>query len=487
MSLGIDSNDLVTNKDMSRHLREYCSSLQADRSSSSSLLLTGSIQAGAPAFSHSKDAFTRPTDGDMWQDTPIEDNDSFVTQWYDANSSPSRSTMKTFDADSGYPSHTVALERYGNSKVLSLFLIPILILHGQSPWCFLLLAGSPVTPNSASESSKSHHRMNYFRVYLSYFFLHHHHRWISVLTFIYFVLQEALDIEQIKANYKNRPSSLSGIHSRPVPDDLSLIDDTVTPIPEHISEHDGKAKAMPRKALAADNASVQSPLSSSVVSTTTELSTFTMVNSTPLSSRATAATPNRHLSASSQRSDKEFPRPPSVADSTIGGEGRGFSLKDLLGGGPKLDKRSDKRSEKDFSRPSSAAGSASGGEGRRFSLKELLRSGTKSDKDFSRPPSAAGSASGGEGRKFSLKELLSSGPKLTRRKSANSMAESTTGESATLGNKYGVYEKSSVGKGTTAIVKVAHRWDRTEDNLYAVKVSSYSLAPFCRLHYGLVD
>jgi protein-serine/threonine kinase len=115
------------------------------------------------------------------------------------------------------------------------------------------------------------------------------------------------------------------------------------------------------------------------------------------------------------------------------------------------------------------------------------RPSTSSQKSVPRPPSAAGSTSGGEG-KFSLKDLLGGGPKLSRRNSASSKKSissgkagsvkggsqkggSTGGESG-LESKYGVYGKIAVGKGATSIVRLAHKWDRTEDKLYAVKVSS---------------
>jgi protein-serine/threonine kinase len=122
-------------------------------------------------------------------------------------------------------------------------------------------------------------------------------------------------------------------------------------------------------------------------------------------------------------------------------------------------------------------------------------SSQKSDKVISRPPSAAGSASGDE-HKFSLKDLLGSGRRSSRRNSASSKGSSwkggsvkggsqkggsTAGETAALGGKYGVYGKIAVGKGATSIVRLAHKWDRTEDKLYAVKVSS----PLLSLHRSL--
>ena len=101
----------------------------------------------------------------------------------------------------------------------------------------------------------------------------------------------------------------------------------------------------------------------------------------------------------------------------------------------------------------------------------------------SRPPSAAGSV--GEGR-FNLRDLLGP-PKLTRRGSASSKksvsskksesggkAGSTAGES-NFSKKYGVCGKLAIGKGATSVVRLAHKWDRTEEKLYAVKVQSPTL------------
>lgn len=49
-------------------------------------------------------------------------------------------------------------------------------------------------------------------------------------------------------------------------------------------------------------------------------------------------------------------------------------------------------------------------------------------------------------------------------------ARSTAGESTTsLSQKYGVCQKVAIGKGATSVVRLAHKWDRTEERLYAVK------------------
>ncbi|SGY25429.1 BQ5605_C018g08614 [Microbotryum silenes-dioicae] len=42
-------------------------------------------------------------------------------------------------------------------------------------------------------------------------------------------------------------------------------------------------------------------------------------------------------------------------------------------------------------------------------------------------------------------------------------------QAGSLSQKYGVCEKMVIGKGATAVVKLAHKWDRTTERLYAVK------------------
>ena len=85
-----------------------------------------------------------------------------------------------------------------------------------------------------------------------------------------------------------------------------------------------------------------------------------------------------------------------------------------------------------------------------------------------------------EGGRFNLKDLLGSAPKLSRKSSARSSAssrksdseggpKSTGGESTGL-LKYGTCERVAIGKGATSVVRLAHKWDRTEEKLYAVKV-----------------
>ncbi|KAF9482354.1 other/HAL protein kinase [Pholiota conissans] len=89
----------------------------------------------------------------------------------------------------------------------------------------------------------------------------------------------------------------------------------------------------------------------------------------------------------------------------------------------------------------------------------------------------------GGSHKFNLKDLLANGPKLNRKSSQRSTsskksdsdagdgrARSVAGESAvSLTQKYGVCQKIAIGKGATSVVRLAHKWDRSEEKLYAIK------------------
>ncbi|KAL4068965.1 Pkinase-domain-containing protein [Scleroderma citrinum] len=82
--------------------------------------------------------------------------------------------------------------------------------------------------------------------------------------------------------------------------------------------------------------------------------------------------------------------------------------------------------------------------------------------------------------RFSISNFFPA-PKLTRKSSGRSIGssrksdsdgerKSVTGESAvSLTQKYGVCQKVAIGKGATSVVRLAHKWDRTEEKLYAVK------------------
>jgi len=90
------------------------------------------------------------------------------------------------------------------------------------------------------------------------------------------------------------------------------------------------------------------------------------------------------------------------------------------------------------------------------------------------------------GHKFTLKDLIGMGDgssKLNRRASERGSTKgsdrgSTKGGSeyggdnnstASLLKKYGICDKAAIGKGATAVVRLAHKWDRREEKLYAVK------------------
>lgn len=101
----------------------------------------------------------------------------------------------------------------------------------------------------------------------------------------------------------------------------------------------------------------------------------------------------------------------------------------------------------------------------------------------SRPPSVSGQS---DGHKFNLKDLLASAPKQGRKSSTGGSRKSDAGSEH--GGKsggsvssngqlkhYGTCERVAIGKGATSIVKLAHKWDRTEEKLYAVKVSAFLL------------
>lgn len=127
------------------------------------------------------------------------------------------------------------------------------------------------------------------------------------------------------------------------------------------------------------------------------------------------------------------------------------------------------------SRPPSRAVSVTpsdGGYGKDLAASEL----TTRPFPPSRPSSIRSKSSEGEG-KFTLKELLSSGPKLARKSSARSSGSASrksdsdrSTDSAGLLKKYGVCERVAIGRGATSVVRLAHKWDRSEEKLYAVKV-----------------
>lgn len=84
-------------------------------------------------------------------------------------------------------------------------------------------------------------------------------------------------------------------------------------------------------------------------------------------------------------------------------------------------------------------------------------------------------------QKFTLKDLLGTAPKMGRRSSVRSAGSSKKSESdggaksvadstTSLLKKYGVCDSAAIGKGATSVVRLVHKWDRSEEKIYAVKV-----------------
>jgi protein-serine/threonine kinase len=129
--------------------------------------------------------------------------------------------------------------------------------------------------------------------------------------------------------------------------------------------------------------------------------------------------------------------------------------------------------------PSQAPSRASSMSGAKPDLSSLLAS----------PALLKGSKNSNDGgHKFNLKDLLGSAPKLSRKSSARSSAssrksdseggpKSSAGESVGLLKKYGTCERVAIGKGATSVVRLAHKWDRSEEKLYAVKVIILCVLP----------
>lgn len=133
------------------------------------------------------------------------------------------------------------------------------------------------------------------------------------------------------------------------------------------------------------------------------------------------------------------------------------------------------------SRPASRAPSMSAGvSGGKLSLTSSTQARDRRG-SLTRPKTASISDKG-DSHKFNLMDLLGN-PKLSRKSSQRSTsskrsdsdagdgrARSTAGDSAqSLAAKYGVCQKVAIGKGATSVVRLAHKWDRTEEKLYAVK------------------
>ncbi|OCF31400.1 HAL protein kinase [Kwoniella heveanensis BCC8398] len=124
---------------------------------------------------------------------------------------------------------------------------------------------------------------------------------------------------------------------------------------------------------------------------------------------------------------------------------------------------------------------------RKLSQRSASHGSTGPGKAAAAPPGqpvVVGKKEEGGGGKFTLKDLVGlgdGGVKLSRKASANGSQRgsdrgSTKGSeagdnqsTASLLKKYGICDKAAIGKGATAVVRLAHKWDRREEKLYAVK------------------
>ena len=74
-------------------------------------------------------------------------------------------------------------------------------------------------------------------------------------------------------------------------------------------------------------------------------------------------------------------------------------------------------------------------------------------------------------RKTSVTSKKSDDGRSEAGKSEGDKSETRSRASTSLTKKYGVCEKIAIGKGATATVRLAHKWDRSTERLYAIKVS----------------
>lgn len=111
---------------------------------------------------------------------------------------------------------------------------------------------------------------------------------------------------------------------------------------------------------------------------------------------------------------------------------------------------------------SSSSANEKGGMGaalNEFMRNKVARKSSATSKKSDDGKSDRGSQAGGEGSQYGGS---------TKEESKSKSGQTTT---STL-KKYGVCEKVLIGKGATAVVKLAHKWDRSIERLYAVKVST---------------
>ena len=83
--------------------------------------------------------------------------------------------------------------------------------------------------------------------------------------------------------------------------------------------------------------------------------------------------------------------------------------------------------------------------------------------------SSASHRSDGSASAASGKAASNSGKEGKKKKSNIMPLSGGSGEVASLLKKYGTCERVAIGKGATAVVRIAHKWDKSTEKLYAVK------------------
>lgn len=133
-------------------------------------------------------------------------------------------------------------------------------------------------------------------------------------------------------------------------------------------------------------------------------------------------------------------------------------------------------------------GSSANNEGSRLTVAALRDWDAKGKPDKSSSSKKSDRGKDGDAKSTASSTLrdmiMGSAPKLSRRgssashgnksdggskKGGSAKGSAAGGETASLLKKYGVCEKAAIGKGATAVVRLAHKWDRSTEKLYAVK------------------
>ncbi|KAK0567563.1 hypothetical protein OC844_000146 [Tilletia horrida] len=161
---------------------------------------------------------------------------------------------------------------------------------------------------------------------------------------------------------------------------------------------------------------------------------------------------------------------------STGGIGSGMSIIGNKFFGVGRGDKKDKDGKKDKKKEASAAAAAADDREDTKSVASstlrdiLLNSGSKLSRRGS-TTSHGGKSDGGD-KKGSKKGSVAGGDDNNhnaREGGTRSRVGSQSGGEASLLKKYGVCEKAAIGKGATAVVRLAHKWDRSTERLYAVK------------------